>query len=150
MLKSRWIIYRKLDGIVTGMVIGLPPEESEFKGVMEHPVADMHTHKVDLDTLEVFEHIYQPVITKEDLRNEFTQERNDLLSKSTVEYQGMVFDSDEVSQNRMLRPIAVLQNDTDTQLWVLHDNTVVNLTKPQFIAVLALAGQQQTEMWVQP
>jgi AICAR transformylase/IMP cyclohydrolase PurH len=88
--------------------------------------------------------------TEKDIRKEFTKSRDNKLYNSTVEYDGMIFDSGELSQSRMLRPIAVLQNDTDTHSWVLHDNSVVQLTKPQFIAVLDLAVAQQTAMWIQP
>ncbi len=82
-------------------------------------------------------------------RNEFKSNREEIVAKLTVEYDGMTLDADENSQNRMLRPIAALQNDTDTWMWVLTDNTVVQLTKPQFIAVLTLAGTAQSAVWVQ-
>jgi hypothetical protein len=82
-------------------------------------------------------------------RKLFKSNREKLVSKLTVEYGGMFFDADEVSQNRMLRPIAALQNDTDTWLWVLTNNSVVYLTRPQFIAVLTLAGKAQSNIWVQ-
>ncbi len=82
-------------------------------------------------------------------RLDFKTTREETVAALTVEYQGMVFDANEESQNRMLRPIAALPNDTDTWLWVLADNTVVNLNKPQFIAVLTLSGAAQTAVWVQ-
>lgn len=83
------------------------------------------------------------------LREEFKANREKLVKALTVEYDGMVFDANEDSQGRMLRPIAALQNDTDTWLWVLTDNTVVYLTRPQFIDVLTLAGTAQNALWVQ-
>lgn len=82
-------------------------------------------------------------------RIEFKRSRDTYISNYTVEYEGMVFDADELSQNRMLRPIALLQNATDTQLWVLSDNTSVHVTKAQFMAVLKLANEKQTSVWVQ-
>jgi hypothetical protein len=89
-------------------------------------------------------------IEEQEQRQIFKAAREELVRKLTVEYEGMIFDADEVSQNRMLRPIAALQNDTDTWMWVLTDNTVVQLTKPQFVAVLTLAGTAQSAVWVQP
>ncbi len=82
-------------------------------------------------------------------RAEFKANRQALLNNLTVEYDGMVFDADEESQSRMLRPIAALSNDSETQLWVLANNTVVHLTRPQFVEVLKLAGAAQTAIWVQ-
>lgn len=96
------------------------------------------------------EEFYNTPLSDSQLREEFKANREELVKASTVEYEGMVFDADEESQNRMLRPIAVLQNDTDTWVWVLTDNTVVYLTRPQFIDVLALAGKKQSAVWIQP
>ena len=92
---------------------------------------------------------YNTPLTDAKLREEFKAEREATVASLTVEFDGKTFDADEESQNRMLRPIAALQNDTDTWLWVLTDNTVVHLTRPQFIAVLTLAGKAQTAVWVQ-
>jgi hypothetical protein len=148
MSRSRWIIYLKDGGRVVGVVYGEAPGSSDHKGVMEHPTAEIGKHKIDPETLEVSDYIHVP--SEQEIRNEFKETRKNSLASSTVEFEGMVFDSDETSQNRMLRPISLLQNDTDTQVWVLNDNTVVNLTRPQFLGVLLLAGEQQTNMWVQP
>lgn len=108
-----------------------------------------HTH-VTIEN-EEFVGTYQVVVapTDEELRQQFKLQRQQALDTATVEYQGMVFDADEESQNRMMRPILALPDDVTTQLWVLHDNSVVYLTKPQFKEVLALAGQKQTDIWVQ-
>lgn len=93
---------------------------------------------------------YTPPLTAEGIREAFKFNRELQVEALTVEYEGMTFDANEEAQNRMLRPIACLQNDTDTWLWVLTDNTVVYLTRPQFIGALTLMGTAQTNVWVQP
>ena len=59
-------------------------------------------------------------------------------------------DSDRKELQERIQFKEELQNDTDTQMWVLHDNSVVYLKKYQFLAVLELAGLQQSSLWVQP
>lgn len=81
-------------------------------------------------------------------------ERTDAVSKITVEVDGLVFDGNETSQDRMTRAITMytssgLPPDTTTE-WVLADNTVANVTVNQLAKALLLAGQKQTELWVKP
>lgn len=73
----------------------------------------------------------------------------------TVTVDGMVFDADETSQNRMSRVVAGAQAlgidlNTTTQIWVLADNTVATPTVAQLAQALKLAGQKQSELWVLP
>ena len=81
-------------------------------------------------------------------------ERTDAVSKITVEVDGLVFDGDETSQDRMTRAITMftssgLPADTTTS-WVLADNTVAQVTIDQLTQALLLAGQKQTELWTKP
>ena len=81
-------------------------------------------------------------------------ERTDAVSKITVEVDGLVFDGDETSQDRMTRAITMftssgLPADTTTS-WVLADNTVAQVTIGQLTQALLLAGQKQTELWTKP
>lgn len=81
-------------------------------------------------------------------------ERSDAVSKITVEVDGMTFDGDEKSQDRMSRAITMftssgLPADTTTS-WVLADNTVAQVTIGQLTQALLLAGQKQTELWTKP
>ena len=46
-------------------------------------------------------------------RSDFKATREAIVAALTVEFQGMVFDADEESQNRMVRPISALPNDTE-------------------------------------
>lgn len=73
----------------------------------------------------------------------------------TVTVDGMVFDADETSQNRMSRVVSGAQAlgvdlNTTTQIWVLADNTIAQPTVAQLAQALKLAGQKQSELWVLP
>ena len=76
-------------------------------------------------------------------------ERADAVSKIIVEVDGMAFDGDETSQQRMARSIVALE-DGETMPWVLYDNTIAEVSKEQLKQVLRLAGQKQSELWVVP
>ena len=75
--------------------------------------------------------------------------RAEAVSQITVEVDGLVFDGDEVSQERMSRSIVAL-NDGEKITWVLHDNAIAEITKEQLKSALRLAGQKQTELWTMP
>lgn len=81
-------------------------------------------------------------------------ERSEAVSRITVEVDGMTFDGDETSQDRMTRAITMftssgLPEDTTTS-WVLADNTVAQVTIGQLTQALLLAGKKQTELWTKP
>lgn len=76
-------------------------------------------------------------------------ERADAVSKIIVTVDGMAFDGDEESQQRVARSIIALE-DGEIMPWVLYDNTVAEVTKEQLKQVLRLAGQKQSELWVVP
>ena len=83
------------------------------------------------------------------------KERTEAVSKLTVTVDGMVFDADETSQNRMSRVVAGAQAlgvdlNTTTQIWVLADNTVATPTIAQLAQALKLAGEAQTALWTIP
>ena len=81
-------------------------------------------------------------------------ERADAVSKITVTVDGMVFDGDETSQERMSRTItaavATGEDMSATTTWVLADNTVAQPTIQQLARALRLAGEQQTALWTVP
>ena len=72
----------------------------------------------------------------------------------TVEVDGMVFDGDEVAQERMARTVtaatATGASMDDTTTWVLHDNTVAQVSIRQLAMALRLAGEAQTLLWTVP
>lgn len=77
------------------------------------------------------------------------QVRAEYVSKIIVEVDGLPFDGDETSQDRMARSIVAL-NDGETLQWVLADNTIAQVTKIQLKEALRLAGQAQTAIWANP
>lgn len=76
-------------------------------------------------------------------------ERAEAVSKIIVTVDGMQFDGDEESQQRVARSIIALE-DGETMPWVLYDNTIAEVTKEQLKQVLRLAGQKQSELWTVP
>lgn len=62
---------------------------------------------------------------------------------------GKVFDGDEVSQTRMARAVVALQAAGQSEtVWVLADNTPATVTLAELAEALALAGTEQTRLWV--
>ena len=76
-------------------------------------------------------------------------DRADYVSRIVVEVDGMKFDGDETSQNRMARSIVAL-NEGETVQWVLANNTIAQITKEQLRQALRLAGEAQTAIWANP
>ena len=76
------------------------------------------------------------------------------VSRITVDVDGMTFDGDETSQNRMARKVLSAQMSgiqmSDKTDWVLADNTVASVSYEQLARACALAGQKQSELWVKP
>lgn len=81
-------------------------------------------------------------------------ERANAVSKIVVTVDGMVFDGDETSQERMARTItaavATGEDMSATTTWVLADNTVAQVSITQLAQALRAAGEQQTELWTVP
>ena len=62
---------------------------------------------------------------------------------------GKAFDGDETSQTRMARAVVALQAAGQAEtLWVLADNTSAKVTLAELAEALALAGAEQTRLWV--
>lgn len=81
-------------------------------------------------------------------------ERAAAVASITVEVDGMVFDGDETAQERMARTVtaatATGASMDDTTVWVLHDNTVAQVTVHQLATALRMAGEAQTALWTKP
>lgn len=73
-----------------------------------------------------------------------------IVASIIVEVDGMKFDGDETSQDRMARSVVALNDDTETVQWVLADNTVAQVTRVQLKQALRLAGEAQTAIWANP
>lgn len=76
-------------------------------------------------------------------------ERASEVERLTVEVDGMVFDADETSQARM-SVAASSMTDDETNVWVLHDNSVVQVTKAQLLQACRLARIAQSAVWTKP
>lgn len=91
---------------------------------------------------------------EEKARNAAKAERATAVERLTVTVDGMVFDADETSQNRMSRVVAGAQalgiDQSTTQVWVLADNTVAQPTVAQLAQALKLAGEAMTSAWTVP
>lgn len=92
------------------------------------------------------------VKTPEELLQEAKTARQNLVDNIVVVTQsGKSFDGDEVSQGRITRAIVALQamNQVSTQ-WVLSNNTIAEVSVAELVEALALAGQEQTRIWMTP
>lgn len=94
----------------------------------------------------------EPTLTHEphDKYNErhFKACRQAQVEALTVEVDGMVFDGDEKSQDRMSRAIVALKENGRAEThWRLFDNTVSAVTVSQLSEALLLAGEAQTAVW---
>ena len=76
-------------------------------------------------------------------------DRSTKVSNIVVEVDGMKFDGDETSQDRMARSLLILKDD-ETAQWVLADNTIAEVTKDQLSRALRLAGEYQMSIWSIP
>lgn len=76
-------------------------------------------------------------------------ERAAEVERLTVEVEGMVFDADETSQARM-SVAASSMTDDELNVWVLHDNSVVQVTKGQLLQACRLARIAQSAVWTKP
>ena len=73
-------------------------------------------------------------------------ERQNKVDNLEVVYMGIVYQGDELSQTRMARAIAVM-DDTETTKWVAKDNSIQTLNKADLSAILKEAGIKQTLIW---
>lgn len=76
-------------------------------------------------------------------------EREDYVKRIVVEVDGMMFDGDEVSQDRMARSIIALDLGEKVQ-WVLADNTIKMVSRAQLREALRKSGEAQTAIWADP
>lgn len=94
----------------------------------------------------------QKVKSSEELLQEAKAARQNLVGNIVVVTQsGKSFNGDEVSQGRIARAIVALQamNQPSTQ-WALSDNTIADVPVAELVEALALAGQEQTRIWMAP
>lgn len=97
---------------------------------------------------------YVPPKSESQMLAEAKAERASAVAAITVEVDGMVFDGDETAQERMARTVtaatATGASMDDTTTWVLHDNTVAQVSIRQLATALRIAGETQTALWTVP
>lgn len=81
--------------------------------------------------------------------------REEELENLKVQVDGMVFDADEISQNRISRILSTaytLNQDIDITFkeWVLADNTISKVSIRQLSIVLEKASEKTSELWLKP
>lgn len=78
-------------------------------------------------------------------------ERAQKVGSIVVEVDGMKFDGDEASQDRMSRALYVadITGMTSTE-WVLYDNTIATVTKEQLEKAFSQALLLQGKLWTKP
>ena len=109
----------------------------------------------DLLIEEGTEPALEPVDETEEARlARLKAERAEAVKNIVVEVDGMKFNGDEESQDRISRTITAAltggYTKDDTTTWVLWDNTVAEVSIGQLAEVLLLAGQKQTALWTVP
>lgn len=97
-------------------------------------------------------------ITKQEVQDpepseqqEFLQakaQRSQDVNEITVTVDGLEFDGNEIAQSRMLRTINAMESGTVK--WVLHNNTVQEVTIEQLKEALKLSVQAMNEIWIKP
>lgn len=70
-----------------------------------------------------------------------------LVKAIEVEYDGVIYQGDETSQDRISRAINGLPDDIATILWRAKDNSSHELTRLDLKEILFLAVQEQTKIW---
>lgn len=76
-------------------------------------------------------------------------ERAEAVEALTVEVNGHVYDADETSQARM-SVAASSMTDYETNVWVLHDNSIVQVTKSELLDACRKARLAQSAIWTKP
>ncbi|MGS3142211.1 DUF4376 domain-containing protein [Aeromonas sanarellii] len=74
-------------------------------------------------------------------------EREERVRAIVVEVDGLRFDGDEDSQNRMTRAVAAADLMTETTEWTLADNTIAMVSVQALKTACRLAGEEQTRIW---
>ncbi|UYM14252.1 DUF4376 domain-containing protein [Endozoicomonas euniceicola] len=74
-------------------------------------------------------------------------ERQAKVDTIVVEIDGMKFDGDEISQERMVRA-ATLASPDERLNWILADNTVAEVTADQLRRAARTAGEEQVKLWI--
>lgn len=83
----------------------------------------------------------------EQVYQEWKTDRQTKVDAITVEVDEMVFDGNEAAQSRMSREVISADDMEMVVKWILHDNTVADVTIAQLKQACRLACEAQTEIW---
>lgn len=73
--------------------------------------------------------------------------RMEKVGSIVVEVDGLRFDGDEDSQNRMARAVATADSLLEITEWTLADNTIAMVSVQTLKTACLLAGEEQTRIW---
>ncbi len=73
--------------------------------------------------------------------------RMEKVGSIVVEVDGLRFDGDEDSQNRMARAVAAADSLLEATEWTLADNTIAMVSVQTLKIACRLAGEEQTRIW---
>ena len=135
---------------------GIVGEDGYILSMVESSVLSTEENIVELEESFIFDksfryRVIDGVVTKENntsisyLKSRKRLEKNETLSKMTVEYNGNTFQSDDTSQNRLSRNLSVL-GDEESINWKTYDNEIVSLNKVDIKEILKLAALKYTEI----
>lgn len=79
--------------------------------------------------------------------SEWKNTREVSVANLEVTYNGIVYQGDETSQDRMSRTINGLPDEVSAVPWVAKDNSIQYLTKLDLQQILYLAVQEQSRLW---
>ena len=131
------------------------PVEPSQEGYTEEEYVDaVDAYNTSMEAYKASEPVKPPLRTVDEIMESSglsdktrKEARDEAVSKITVEVDGMLFDGDEISQNRMARAVAT-GNAGDTTYWKLANNDVVLVSWEQLKQALKLAGNAQTTIWM--
>ena len=145
---NKYLLYSETDGIIM-QIVQCPENEISMYGNQYIICPD--DFKFDSSKVQT---VVNGVVVSEDRTDEqylnqvFKEERQRLVNSIEVEYQGNIYQGDELSQDRMSRAINGLPNDSSLILWKTKSNSTVNLTRVDLKEILFKAGEKQTLLWI--
>ena len=145
---NKYLLYNDTNGTIT-QLISCSENEISMYGNQYIICPD----DFEFDTSKV-QKVVNGVVVSEDRTDEqylnqvFKEERQRLVNSIEVEYQGNIYQGDELSQDRMSRAINGLPNDSSLILWKTKSNSTVNLTRVDLKEILFVAGEKQTLLWI--
>ena len=141
--------------LTTKVIIDLLPDEATSESPylinngyimldIENPISN-YIEKEDGTIEAVFRELLDEELLPFALK-EKKELRTLLVANIEVEYNAIVYQGDETSQDRMSRAINWLPDDIATVAWKAKDNSSKELTRLDLKEILFLAGKEQTRI----